>query len=70
MRLHFYKVKVHLKGGNTLNFHARDLSSVQDNNRLTKLVWTGVSPQPLYTRLDDISAIECKHVLNWRRLFL
>ncbi|USN15235.1 hypothetical protein KIKIMORA_00890 [Brevundimonas phage vB_BpoS-Kikimora] len=70
-KFRFRKLEVRLlmKSGAVVRFFASDISatSTGDNN-LTALKWDGARGAPLYTRLDDISAIYTRRVPFWTRL--
>jgi len=52
------KVVVHLRSGQVLKFTCEEFTvTKQADNTISKLVWEGISPSPLYLRLEDISAV-------------
>jgi len=67
MKLFGYKVKLHMKSGAVLEGYVTKLTKRFDFGNLACLEWVG--DMPFYLRLDDISAITSKRVINWRRLF-
>lgn len=67
VNLYAFKVKLHMKSGAVLEGYVTRLKKNFNGNDLTGLEWEGT--MPFYFRLNDISAVEAKQVLNWRRLF-
>jgi len=52
------KVVLHLRSGQVLNFTCEDFTvTKRSDNTISALSWEGISPAPLYLRLDDISAV-------------
>lgn len=63
------KVTFHLKSGAQIVIFVEKITIECPNNVLSTYTYTGGINHPLYIRLDDVSAIECKRVFVWRKWF-
>jgi|GEM_PF-5293212 len=60
------RVTVHLKSGAKIRFLCTKINVVRNTrNELTEIKVENTKGWPLYTRLDDISAIQAEHVSRW-----
>lgn len=63
-------VSITLKNGSVLRTTAYEVGVTAPRNALERVRMIGGRGLPTYVRLDEIVAIECRKILNWRRGFM
>ena len=67
MKLRICRIRFHMQSGAMIETWTHGIQIRNDSNVLNSLTLDG--GMPFYIRLSDISCIESRRVLNWRRLF-